>query len=570
MEPQVMRKMKAAVKAKLIDLEAYVDDELPDYIMVMVSNDKTQAQMASDLALFLGDDANKFASWLHRAMTKLKAMTAEKQKNKGKDESTSKNGSPTSKDAGGGKATGASSKNAAPSGPASRESTPPTQQKKIAISFKKSIAIKSKLTGTGTPLETSPAASPRRLEPLHADSDATIVGAASSLAAAASPVSSASLDQSPRRGPSPEGDDGAGDKKDDGVGNNSSKRKSKDSTSPQEAKKRREDPSKSEKKKHSKEKRQREVEEKEQHIVAIMEQIKRLKERLVEEEEGSGSDDEEQQQQLGDIVRAKIASLRQRLESIQEEIAEEEEEDEEDDEEGKVEEKGREKDKTSVKPTMDENRNNDVSNMAKTPITDARNLAEDPASSRDPITADHQPKEAVIEEASLDEVRHKITDINSDSNDMDSRCTTPLMDELPSPLESGGSAAPDEKARNAAAGDNGASNRAKNHVNHLGAIGNIPSNASSFSDAQQKQRQASSADSRFHLPAFLADSGEARRCAECGLDEKIDVVCLECRVALHCRGGRNCFRSWHLTGKTLDDAPRGTSYRLEELPANFH
>ena len=74
------RKIKAAIKAKLIDLEAYVslfprfsididywrialywmcvftqvDDELPDYIMVMVANKKTQAQMSSDLALFLG------------------------------------------------------------------------------------------------------------------------------------------------------------------------------------------------------------------------------------------------------------------------------------------------------------------------------------------------------------------------------------------------------------------------------------------------------------------------------------------------------------------------------------
>ena len=31
-----------------------MDDELPDYIMVMVNNDKSQAKIAADLSLFLG------------------------------------------------------------------------------------------------------------------------------------------------------------------------------------------------------------------------------------------------------------------------------------------------------------------------------------------------------------------------------------------------------------------------------------------------------------------------------------------------------------------------------------
>jgi hypothetical protein len=31
-----------------------VDDELPDYIMVMVANKKTKEQMSTDLSLFLG------------------------------------------------------------------------------------------------------------------------------------------------------------------------------------------------------------------------------------------------------------------------------------------------------------------------------------------------------------------------------------------------------------------------------------------------------------------------------------------------------------------------------------
>ena len=44
---------------------------------------------------------------------------------------------------------------------------PEQRPKKVAISFKKKIDIKSKLSGTGTPLQgTSPEASPRRLQPL--------------------------------------------------------------------------------------------------------------------------------------------------------------------------------------------------------------------------------------------------------------------------------------------------------------------------------------------------------------------------------------------------------------------
>jgi hypothetical protein len=75
---------QSAIKAKLVDLGAYVgmycyyvfcssnfipllfmiDDELPDYIMVMVANKKTAAQMSDDLNLFLGNNTLKFTSWL--------------------------------------------------------------------------------------------------------------------------------------------------------------------------------------------------------------------------------------------------------------------------------------------------------------------------------------------------------------------------------------------------------------------------------------------------------------------------------------------------------------------------
>ena len=41
----------------------FSDDELPDYIMVMVANKKTQDQMTEDLNLFLGTNTEKFTAW---------------------------------------------------------------------------------------------------------------------------------------------------------------------------------------------------------------------------------------------------------------------------------------------------------------------------------------------------------------------------------------------------------------------------------------------------------------------------------------------------------------------------
>ncbi len=40
------------------------DDELPDYIMVMIANKRSQIQMIDDLNLFLGDNSKLFCEWL--------------------------------------------------------------------------------------------------------------------------------------------------------------------------------------------------------------------------------------------------------------------------------------------------------------------------------------------------------------------------------------------------------------------------------------------------------------------------------------------------------------------------
>ena len=41
----------------------FADDELPEYIMVMIANKRTKPQMVDDLHLFLNDDAPKFVNW---------------------------------------------------------------------------------------------------------------------------------------------------------------------------------------------------------------------------------------------------------------------------------------------------------------------------------------------------------------------------------------------------------------------------------------------------------------------------------------------------------------------------
>ena len=74
---EVSAKIRSAIKAKLIELEAYVDEELPDYIMVMVANNRNKEQMEEDLGLFLNNNTKAFTNWLHAVLEKLKKVTLE-------------------------------------------------------------------------------------------------------------------------------------------------------------------------------------------------------------------------------------------------------------------------------------------------------------------------------------------------------------------------------------------------------------------------------------------------------------------------------------------------------------
>lgn len=68
------------MKAKLIELgsgtsSGYIDDELPDYVMIMVANKRSREQMIEDLSLFLDKNTDVFVNWLHQVLEKLQEVT---------------------------------------------------------------------------------------------------------------------------------------------------------------------------------------------------------------------------------------------------------------------------------------------------------------------------------------------------------------------------------------------------------------------------------------------------------------------------------------------------------------
>ncbi|KAH8246973.1 hypothetical protein KR032_005614 [Drosophila birchii] len=77
---EIGQKMRSAVKAKLLELgtggsSGFIDDELPDYVMVMVANKRSKQQMNAELNLFLGDQTDLFVTWLHEVLQKLQEVT---------------------------------------------------------------------------------------------------------------------------------------------------------------------------------------------------------------------------------------------------------------------------------------------------------------------------------------------------------------------------------------------------------------------------------------------------------------------------------------------------------------
>lgn len=64
-----------------MELGVHYDEELPDYILVMVVNKKSRQQMHNDLNLFLEDCTTVFVDWLHdQVLKKLQKVTVAKKK----------------------------------------------------------------------------------------------------------------------------------------------------------------------------------------------------------------------------------------------------------------------------------------------------------------------------------------------------------------------------------------------------------------------------------------------------------------------------------------------------------
>lgn len=55
--------------------KGYIDDELPDYVMIMVANKRSKSQMIEDLKLFLESNAEDFVVWLYQVLERLQQVT---------------------------------------------------------------------------------------------------------------------------------------------------------------------------------------------------------------------------------------------------------------------------------------------------------------------------------------------------------------------------------------------------------------------------------------------------------------------------------------------------------------
>jgi hypothetical protein len=94
---EISRKIRSATKGKLQELGAYMDEELPDYITVMVANKKSQDQMTEDLSLFVGNNTIRFTVWLHGVLDKLRSVTTEPSSLKSSDTNIFDSNVPSSK-----------------------------------------------------------------------------------------------------------------------------------------------------------------------------------------------------------------------------------------------------------------------------------------------------------------------------------------------------------------------------------------------------------------------------------------------------------------------------------------
>ena len=69
--------LKSEIEGKLKELDVYIDEELPDYILVLLANKKSQQQMCKDLRLFFGSLTETFVEWVHSRTKEMKTNQIE-------------------------------------------------------------------------------------------------------------------------------------------------------------------------------------------------------------------------------------------------------------------------------------------------------------------------------------------------------------------------------------------------------------------------------------------------------------------------------------------------------------
>ncbi|GFU00524.1 hypothetical protein NPIL_200111 [Nephila pilipes] len=78
-QSELTDKIRSAIKKKLAEINVFVDNELPDYIMILVANKRSKSHMEKDLNLFLGKDTIEFTNWLWDLVNNFKVNTKPKQ-----------------------------------------------------------------------------------------------------------------------------------------------------------------------------------------------------------------------------------------------------------------------------------------------------------------------------------------------------------------------------------------------------------------------------------------------------------------------------------------------------------
>ena len=64
--------VRQSITTKLRELNGDIDDEVPDYILLMIGNKRTRSEIRGELSLFMSDDDTElFCSWLFKILDKL-------------------------------------------------------------------------------------------------------------------------------------------------------------------------------------------------------------------------------------------------------------------------------------------------------------------------------------------------------------------------------------------------------------------------------------------------------------------------------------------------------------------